>query len=145
MFFVGFMGAGKTSVARRLARTCKVASVDMDTYIERREGKKVKEIFAAVGEEGFRAVETEVLRELGAAADPMLVSCGGGVVVTPANHEVFRECGFVVYLEVTADEAAGRISDTSTRPLFQNLEAARARCAERLPLYAGRPYRAPLG
>ncbi len=100
------------------------------------EGKKVKEIFAAVGEEGFRAVETEVLRELGAAADPMLVSCGGGVVVTPANHEVFRECGFVVYLEVTADEAAGRISDTSTRPLFQNLEAARARCAERLPLYA---------
>ncbi len=41
MFFVGFMGAGKTSVARRLARTCKVASVDMDTYIERREGKKV--------------------------------------------------------------------------------------------------------
>ena len=60
VFFVGFMGAGKTSVARRLARTCKVASVDMDTYIERREGKKVKEIFAAVGEEGFRAVETEV-------------------------------------------------------------------------------------
>ena len=108
VFFVGFMGAGKTSVARRLARTCKVASVDMDTYIERREGKKVKEIFAAVGEEGFRAVETEV----------------------------FRECGFVVYLEVTADEAAGRISDTSTRPLFQNLEAARARCEERLPLYA---------
>ena len=144
VFFVGFMGAGKTSVARRLARTCKVASVDMDTYIERREGKKVKEIFAAVGEEGFRAVETDVLAEL-AAKEPLLVSCGGGVVVTPANHEVFRECGFVVYLEVTADEAAGRISDTSTRPLFQNLEAARARCAERLPLYAGRPYRAPLG
>ena len=46
VFFVGFMGAGKTSVARRLARTCGVASVDMDTYIERREGKKVKEIFA---------------------------------------------------------------------------------------------------
>ena len=135
VFFVGVMGAGKTSVARRLARTCKVASVDMDTYIERREGKKVREIFAAVGEEGFRAVETEVLRELG-AADPMLVSCGGGVVVTPANHEVFREAGFVVYLEVTADEAASRISDTSTRPLFQNLEAARARCEERLPLYA---------
>lgn len=135
VFFVGFMGAGKTSVARRLARTCGVASVDMDTYIERREGKKVKDIFAASGEEGFRAVETDVLRELAAAENPMLVSCGGGVVVTPENHEVFREGGFVVYLEVTADEAASRISDTSTRPLFQNLEAARARCAERLPLY----------
>ena len=133
VFFVGFMGAGKTSVARRLARTCGVASVD--TYIERREGKKVKEIFAEGGEEGFRAIETDVLRELGAKPDPLLISCGGGVVVTPANHDVFREAGFVVYLEVTADEAASRISDTSTRPLFQNLEAARARCEERLPLY----------
>ena len=128
VFFVGFMGAGKTSVARRLARTCGVASVDMDTYIERREGKKVKEIFAEGG-------ETDVLRDLGAKPDPLLISCGGGVVVTPANHDVFREAGFVVYLEVTADEAASRISDTSTRPLFQNLEAARARCEERLPLY----------
>ncbi|MEY8461459.1 shikimate kinase [Eggerthellaceae bacterium 24-137] len=135
VFFVGFMGAGKTSVARRLARTCGVASVDMDTYIERREGKKVKDIFAEAGEEGFRTVETAVLRELAAGDNPMLVSCGGGVVVTPANHEVFREGGFVVYLEVTADEAASRISDMSTRPLFQNLEAARARCAEREPLY----------
>ena len=53
VFFVGFMGAGKTSVARRLARTCGVASVDMDTYIERREGKKVKEIFAEGGRGGI--------------------------------------------------------------------------------------------
>ncbi|MEB1813800.1 shikimate kinase [Adlercreutzia mucosicola] len=135
VFFVGFMGAGKTSVARRLARSCRVASVDMDTYIERREGKRVKDIFAESGEAGFRAIETEVLRELGAKPDPLLVSCGGGVVVTPENHEVFRESGFVVYLHVTADEAASRISDVSTRPLFQNLEAARARAAERLPLY----------
>ena len=59
VFFVGFMGAGKTSVARRLARTCGVASVDMDTYLERREGKRVKEIFAQAGEDGFRAIETE--------------------------------------------------------------------------------------
>ncbi len=135
VFFIGFMGAGKTSVARRLARVCRVASVDMDTYIERREGKKVKDIFARVGEAGFRAIETDVLAELAAKDEPLLVSCGGGVVVTPANHEIFKRGGTVVYLQVTADEAAGRISDTSTRPLFQNLEAARARCAERLPLY----------
>ena len=44
VFFVGFMGAGKTSVARRLARTCGISSVDMDTYLERREGKRVKEV-----------------------------------------------------------------------------------------------------
>lgn len=134
VFFVGFMGAGKTSVARRLARTCSVASVDMDTYLERREGRRVREIFAESGEEGFRAIETDVLAEL-AAKDPLLVSCGGGVILRDENRAILDEGGFVVYLRVTADEAASRISDTSSRPLFQDLEAARARCRERLPLY----------
>ena len=137
VFFVGFMGAGKTSVARRLARTCGVSSVDMDTYLERREGKRVKEIFAEVGEEGFRAIETDVLDELSRKDECLLVSCGGGVVTREENRTILRDAGFVVHLKVTVDEAAGRISDKSTRPLFQNLEAARARCAERAPLYAG--------
>lgn len=135
VFFVGFMGAGKTSVARRLARTCGIASVDMDTYLERREGKRVKEIFAEAGEEGFRAVESDVLAEL-AAKEPLLVSCGGGVVKAPENREVLKRQGFVVYLKVTADEAKSRISDTSTRPLFHDLDAARKTNEERLPLYA---------
>lgn len=134
VFFVGFMGAGKTSVARRLARQCHVASVDMDTYLERREGKKVKAIFAESGEEGFRALETDVLGEL-AAKEPLLVSCGGGVVTREENRTILERAGFVVHLKVSADEAAGRISDTSTRPLFQNLDAARERCEERGPLY----------
>ena len=108
VFFVGFMGAGKTSVARRLARTCGVASVDMDTYLERREGKRVKEIFAQAGEDGFRAIETDVLREL-AGKEPLLVSCGGGVVKRDENRAILRDAGFVVYLKVTADEAKSRI------------------------------------
>ena len=134
VFFVGFMGAGKTSVARRLARQCHVASVDMDTYLERREGKKVKAIFAESGEEGFRALETDVLGEL-AAKEPLLVSCGGGVVTREENRAILERAGFVVHLKVSADEAAGRISDTSTRPLFQNLDAAREGGEERGPLY----------
>lgn len=134
VFFIGFMGAGKTSVARKLARTCGIASVDMDTYLERREGKRVKEIFAESGEEGFRATETDVLREL-AGLDPLLISCGGGVVLRPENRTILEESGFVVYLQVTADEAASRISDISTRPLFRNLDAARDTIQERLPLY----------
>lgn len=134
VFFVGFMGAGKTSVARKLARICGIAAVDMDTYLERRENRRVKDIFAEGGEAAFRAIETDVLREL-AGKDPLLVSCGGGVVVTPENREILRSGGFVVYLQVTADEAKGRISDLSTRPLFTDLDAARRRNAERLPLY----------
>ena len=94
----------------------------------------MKAIFAESGEEGFRALETDVLGEL-AAKEPLLVSCGGGVVTREENRAILERAGFVVHLKVSADEAAGRISDTSTRPLFQNLDAARERCEERGPLY----------
>ena len=134
VFFVGFMGAGKSSVARRLARVCGVGSVDMDVYLERRQGKRIKQIFAEVGEDGFRRIETEVLKEL-AAMDPLLISCGGGVIKASENREMLRQQGFVVHLEVDVDEARERISDISTRPLFQDIEKARSLAQERLPLY----------
>lgn len=134
VFFIGFMGAGKTSVARKLARLCGIASVDMDTYLERREGRKIKDIFAEEGEGAFRVIETDVLREL-LWKDPLLVSCGGGVVTREENRALLDEGGYVVHLQVSVDEAASRISNASTRPLFQDIEAARVRCAERLPLY----------
>ena len=135
VFFVGFMGAGMTPVARKLARNAGVAAVDMDTFIERRCDMKVKQIFAEVGEEGFRKIETDVLRELATAANPQLVSCGGGVVLADENRRILKEHGFVVYLQVTADEAASRISNVSTRPLFGDLEQARRVIQGRLPLY----------
>ena len=135
VFLVGFMGAGKTSVARKLARMAGVASVDMDTYIERCEHKRVKEIFAEVGEDGFRAIETQTLYELGMKNDPMVISCGGGVVLRPENRKALSELGLVVYLSVTAAEAASRISDVSSRPLFGDLQNAQRVIDERLPLY----------
>lgn len=135
VFLVGFMGAGKTSVARKLARMAGVASVDMDTYIERCEHKRVRDIFAEVGEDGFRAIETQTLYELGMKKDPMVVSCGGGVVLRPENRKALSELGLVVYLSVTAAEAASRISDVSSRPLFGDLQNAQRVIDERLPLY----------
>ena len=134
VFFVGFMGAGKTSTARKLARNAGLAAIDMDTFIERRYDKKVKEIFAESGEAGFRAIETNVLREL-ANGEPCLVSCGGGVVLAEENRAILKKGGFVVYLKVTAAEAASRISDVSTRPLFGDLEQAQRVIEARLPLY----------
>lgn len=134
VFFIGFMGAGKTSVARKLARMCHIASVDMDTYLERKEGKKVKDLFAEQGEEAFRERETAVLREL-SAGEPRLISCGGGVVCREENRRIIADSGFAIHLKVTADEAMSRISDFSTRPLFGDLEAARKMNEERLSLY----------
>ena len=80
VFFVGFMGAGKTSVARRLARTCGVASVDMDTYLERREGKRVKEIFAQhVRLDGARKTSEERLPLYAEVADLTIDTAGKNV------------------------------------------------------------------
>ncbi len=134
VFFVGFMGAGKTSVSRKLARMCGLTAVDMDTYIERQEGKTISDIFAEQGESGFRTIETQVLRKLSKGA-PMLVGCGGGVVTIPENREILKESGCVVFLRVSAYEAKDRISDLSTRPLFNQMEDAEKRNLERLPLY----------
>ena len=135
VFLVGFMGAGKTSAARKLARMAGLAAIDMDTYIERLDGRSTSRIFAESGEGDFRALETQMLRQL-VEGEPVLVSCGGGVVVTPENRELLRGDGaFTVYLKVTADEAASRISNLSTRPLFTDLDSARRLIRDRLPLY----------
>lgn len=134
VFFVGFMGAGKTTVARRLARQCGVGSLDMDVYLERLSGKSARQVFAEEGEEAFRAREAAVLEEL-AAGEPLLVSCGGGVVERAENRRILADRGFVVYLEVDVDEAARRIHDVSSRPLFQDINAARELAKRRLPLY----------
>ncbi len=135
VFFVGFMGAGKTSVARYLAKKCDIPTVDMDKYIEQRENKRISDIFAEVGEEGFRRIESDVLYELAWNEDPQLISCGGGIVVEEKNRNVLTDSGFVIYLKISVDEAAKRISDMSSRPLFQDMEAARKLCEERIPLY----------
>ena len=124
VFFVGFMVAGKTSVSRRLARSCGVASVDLDGFIERREGKPINQMFVEIGEDGFRAMETAALDEF-AEKDPMLISCGGGIVLRPENREILKSKGFVVYLQVTAEQAYERIGDVSTRPNFRDLPTAR--------------------
>ena len=135
VFFVGFMGAGKTSTARKLARRAGVAAVDTDTYLERREGESVADIFSRAGEEAFRAIEADVLSEI-ALAEPMIVSCGGGIVVSEASRRVLKDNGFVIYLQVTAQQAKERIRNFKRRPLFSDLEAAERLCAERRALYA---------
>ena len=134
VFFVGFMGAGKTSAARKLARQAGVTAVDMDTYMDRQCDMKVRMIIEEFGEDAFRAIETEALREL-ALGEPRLVSCGGGAVLKPENRDIMRTHGYVVYLQVTAEEAASRISNLATRPLFHNLDHAEQVISSRLPLY----------
>lgn len=134
VLFVGFMGAGKTTVARRVAKLTRMPCIDLDMYLENREGKTCSQIFDEVGEDGFRDLETGVLRQF-AYGDPMIISCGGGVIKRDENREILKDAGFVIYLQVSADEAAERIGDASSRPMFKNIEVARRTNEERKPLY----------
>ena len=128
VFFVGFMGAGKTSVARRLARTCGAASVDMDTYIERREGKKVKEIFAEGGETAFRRLETEALRELGKRSG-VILSTGGGCVTRSENYPLLHQNSQIVMLNRKLDELAHKGRPITARDGIDKL------AEQRMPRY----------
>ncbi len=135
VFFIGFMGAGKTSVSQQIAVTCGLASIDADGYLELREDRIIADIFAEDGEEVFRDIETDVLRDL-SQRSPRLIGCGGGVVTKrPENTEIMKSAGFVVYLKVSADGAAARIPNTESRPMFKNLETARKTIVERQPQY----------
>lgn len=134
VFFVGFMGAGKTSVVRRLARLCGATAIDTDRYVERRQGASVAQLFEHAGEEGFRAFEEEALRDI-AEMGPVLVACGGGIVMSEESRRIIAENGFIVHLRVSADEAKQRISNFSRRPLFSSIEAARELCEAREPIY----------
>lgn len=134
VFLIGFMGAGKTSVSQQLAVTMGLASIDADEYLELREDRIIADIFAEDGEEGFRAIETDVLKDL-AKRSPRLIGCGGGAPLRAENAKIMKDSGFVVYLEVTADEAAARIPNTDSRPMFKDLDTARKTIVERIPKY----------
>ncbi len=124
----------KAAISVKLVAESGLATIDLDAYIERRERRAINQIFADQGEQGFRDMETEVLREF-AHKGPMLVSCGGGIVLREENRKILKENGFVVYLQVTAEQAVERVGDVSTRPLFKNLETARKTIEGRLPMY----------
>lgn len=117
VYLIGFMGAGKSTVGRRVASRAGRRFVDLDDVIERRTGATVAEIFSRQGETGFRDLESEALRAI-AEEPPMIVACGGGVVISDDNRVVLKRSGNVIYLKVDAAEALARISDKTTRPLL---------------------------
>lgn len=134
VFFVGFMGAGKTTLARRLARSLGLASADIDRSIERDAGYSIKQLFGMISVEEFRAMEAEKLRTF-CAMPPMLISCGGGLVEGEESRRIIAENGFCVHMYVHPEESAERISNHDTRPYFDTMDSVREVGKRRLPLY----------
>ena len=134
---VGFMGAGKSSVGRTLARMTGLPRFDTDELIAARFGLTIAQIFEQHGEEKFREAETETLRGLSGKGAAIVVT-GGGIVLRPENRQLLRELGTVVHLSANEETLFARISRRATRPLLQTEDPRRTvqeLLGKRLPLY----------
>jgi shikimate kinase len=114
---IGFMGAGKSSTGRALARRTGLPRFDTDEMVSARFDLPVTEIFARFGEEKFRDAETEALEQLVDAA-PAIIVTGGGIVLRMANVRLLQQLGKIVSLEADEETLFRRISRRATRPLL---------------------------
>jgi shikimate kinase/3-dehydroquinate synthase len=130
---VGFMGAGKSTLAAEVALRTGRPFVDLDDEIERRSGSSVVELFEA-GESHFREVEEAIVCDVLARVEPHVLALGGGAVLSERTRRALRDRATTVLVTVTVDDAWERVRD-SDRPLAQDRGRFAALWEERLPLY----------
>lgn len=115
----GFMGSGKTTVGRKLARLTGLTHIDADIYLEKQSGKTIPQIFDEQGEQGFRDMETHYLREI-CSKQGVVISLGGGAVLRPENVEIIKQQGFLIHLDTPFFRIVKNLSGSVHRPLLDN-------------------------
>lgn len=111
------MGSGKTTVADILSKKTSYALVELDKEIEAKEERKISLIFESDGEEYFRAIESQILRD-NLANKNQVVSTGGGIILKEENRTALKVAGTVFWLYATAEKIYERIKDDNNRPLI---------------------------
>lgn len=136
---IGFMGAGKTSVSKKLAQRLGRTCVSTDEVIEEREQRSISTIFIESGEAYFRKIEMKVVAEF-ASKPNLVIDCGGGVVLHDENIDRLRRKGIIIYIRLSPAVVCERIKETRDRPLLEvadslvkitALLAQRASCYEK--------------
>jgi len=118
IFLVGYMGSGKTTTGKRLSKKYGLDFIDLDHYIESRHFKTVSQLFEEKGEDGFREIERELLREV-ADFENVIISTGGGTACFFDNMELMNQKGETVYLKASAADLSAYLSAASKdRPLL---------------------------
>ena len=137
IFLIGFMGAGKSTVARALKKHYGMRLIEMDEQIEYQEKMSVPKIFEVHGEPYFRKLETDLLEGL-SSQENTVVSCGGGVPMRACNVEAMRKSGKVIYLRTSPQQIYERVKTSHNRPLLEgnmNVEYISKLLSQRLPKY----------
>ena len=127
IYLIGPMGAGKTTVGRKLAGLLGCDFIDTDHALEEKTGVSVSHIFEVEGEQGFRARESRLLAEIGRAGHAgtgtgAVVATGGGIILKESNRKVMRKSGTVVYLRATSELLWSRLKNCQSRPLLSAAE-----------------------
>lgn len=132
---IGFMGSGKTSISKILAKNLNYRWVDMDRLIIAKSGRNSdREIFDLDGEKVFRDLETSIAAELEREKD-IVISTGGGIIMNPKNMFHLKKDAITIFLKSSFFTSKNRISKKNPPPLFRDVETARNLFAQRLPLY----------
>jgi shikimate kinase len=121
IYLIGFMGSGKSTIGKHLAKKLNHEFIDFDELIEEQSGKKISEIFKDEGQQGFRNIETEILKSISTFKDTV-VSTGGGTPCFYDNMQLMNETGITVYIRMSAGSLFHRLAQSKIkRPLIAGL------------------------
>jgi shikimate kinase len=115
---IGFMASGKSTLGRVLQKELGWPLISTDEYIEEKEGRKITQIFKDSGESRFRALEHQALLDITKEDKPVIIDCGGGIVLNPENIKLLKKTGTMIYLSCSPDVIDERIHLQPTRPLL---------------------------
>lgn len=137
IFLIGFMGCGKSTMARMLSERTGMELVEMDETIEAEAGMSINKIFEKYGEEHFRDLESQLITRI-AEKGGVVVSCGGGAILRTQNVETMKKNGTIVYFSATPETIYKRVKNSTNRPLLNgnmNVEYIASLMEKRLPRY----------
>jgi shikimate kinase len=121
IYLTGFMGSGKSTIGPILANSLGWDFYDLDKVIEKKTGKKIRQIFEQDGEDFFRETETQTLTEI-TENEKAIISLGGGTIVSDKNIKILKNTGKIIYLKVSTESAYRRLKYKRDRPaLLKNL------------------------
>lgn len=120
IFLIGMMGSGKTTIGQRLAQKLEYRFFDTDVLIEQVTKQTINDLFATEGEEGFRAIETQVLQQI-ASYTRSVIATGGGIILRRTNWGHLQQ-GLIVWLDPPIDLIVERLETDTSRPLLKNTD-----------------------